>query len=65
MTCWKIGPGLWTALAWGAGFSAVSAQQFDSQQIQIITDTAASICNEVSEAKGGKTNLEIEGEVKS
>ncbi len=57
--------GLCAALACGVGFSAASAEQLNRQQIQLIQDTAASICNTVKEAKGQKTDLQLEGEVKA
>jgi len=39
------------------------ANDLDPQQIKIIQDTAASICNTVSQAKGTKTTAELQGEV--
>lgn len=63
MTYWKLGLGLSVMLAWGVGVSAASAQQLNPQQIQLIKDTAISICNTVKEAKGEKTDVQIQGEI--
>jgi len=45
----------------------VAAQGLDPTQIKIIKDTAAEICNniEVEKVKGGKTDLELQGDVKA
>jgi hypothetical protein len=52
--------GLCFVLAW----AAASAQaQLNQDQIQNIKDMAASICNTVSEAKGHKSDLQIQGDV--
>src|SRR4051794_17269939 len=47
------------------GISAAYAQQLNPQQIQLIKDTAASVCNTVKEAKGQKSDLQIQGDVKA
>ena len=65
MTNWAGALGLSITLAWGASFSSVLAQQLNPQQIQIIKDTAASICNTVKEAKGQENDIQIEGDVKA
>lgn len=65
MSAWKTNRRLFAALAWGATVSVASAQPFDPQQIQIIKDTAASICNAVKNERGNKSGVEIEGEVKA
>lgn len=65
MSYWKIGLILGAMLAWSVGLPTASAQQLNPQQIQLIKDTAASICNTVGEAKGQKSNLQIEGDVKA
>jgi hypothetical protein len=39
------------------------AQQLTADQIQTIKETAASICNTVNEAKGRKSDSQIQGEV--
>src|SRR5262249_44580186 len=61
MTHWKPG-GLMAVLAWSTILSPASAQ-LNREQIQIIRDTAASICDTVKEAKGQKRNLELRGDV--
>jgi len=63
MTRWKAERYLCAALAWWISLPAASAQQLNSQQIQIIRDTAASICNTVKEAKGQKSESQIQGDV--
>jgi len=50
-------------MAWNLGISASLAQQFNPQQIQMIRDTAASICNTVKEAKGRKSDAQLQGDV--
>jgi len=40
------------------------AEQFDAQQIAIIKDTAASICNSVKDIKGSKTDIQVKGEIR-
>jgi hypothetical protein len=47
------------------GVVAASAQQLNAVELQLIRDTATSICNTVKEAKGQKTDLQLEGEVKA
>jgi hypothetical protein len=47
----------------GMQLSAYSAQ-LDPQQMGLIRDTAASICNTVKDIKGEKTYAQIQGEVK-
>src|SRR5260370_11506669 len=64
MSYCKSGMGVCAVLACGVSVSA-SAQQLNPQQIQIIQDTAAAICNTVKEAKGQKSDLQIQGEVKA
>jgi hypothetical protein len=58
----KSGPCIIFALAWGVGGSAVSAQQLNSQQTQLITNTAASICNTIKEVKGKKSDLQLQSD---
>src|SRR6516164_528129 len=65
MTNWKRALGLSLALGSGASISSALAQQLNSQQIQMIRDTAASICNTIKEAKGQKSDVQIEGDVKA
>jgi hypothetical protein len=47
------------------GIPAAYAQQLNSQQIQLIKDTAASVCDTVKEAKGQKSDIQIQGDVKA
>jgi hypothetical protein len=54
---------LCAAIAWSMGISGILAQQFNPQQIQMIKETAASICNSVKEAKGQKSEVQIQGDV--
>jgi len=54
-----------TAVAWSVAISGSSAQQLNPQQIQMIRDTTASICNTVKEAKGQKSDVQIQGDVKA
>jgi hypothetical protein len=63
MTNWKPALGLCAVLASGAAIPSALAQQ--QQQIQIILDAAASVCNTVKEAKGHKGEVQIEGDVKA
>jgi hypothetical protein len=63
MNCLK--PALYAVLALSISVSATSAEQLNKAQIQIINDTAASICNTVNEAKGQKSTAQIEGDVKA
>jgi hypothetical protein len=63
MIRWKAKLYLFAALVWYISPSAASAQQLNPQQIQIIKDTAASICNTVKEAKGQKSESQIQGDV--
>ena len=52
MTSWRRSLGLFVALASGAGdISGTLAQQLNQQQIYLINDTAASICNTVKRGK--------------
>jgi hypothetical protein len=44
--------------------SGAHSAQLDPQQIALIRDTAASICNTVKDIKGEKTYAQIQGEVK-
>jgi len=48
-----------------SGIPGVSAQPLNAQQIQIIKDTAASICNTIKEAKGKKSDFQIQGDIKA
>ena len=43
----------------------VHAQDLNQQQLKLIQDFAASICNTVGEAKGNKSTAQIEGDVKA
>jgi hypothetical protein len=45
--------------------TAVHAAQLDDHQLQLIRDTAASICDTVKEAKGQKSDVQIRGDVKA
>ena len=63
MIYWKSGIGLLAALVWGVAISPALA--LDPQQIQLIRDTAASICNTIKEAKGQKTDVQLQGDVKA
>jgi hypothetical protein len=65
MMSWKAELYLCTALAWWVSLPAAAAQQLNPQQIQIIKDAAASICNTVKEAKGQKSESQIQGDVKA
>jgi hypothetical protein len=65
MTNWGSALGLPVALALAANISSAGAQQLNPQQIQIIRDTAASICNTAKEAKGQKSDIQIQGDVKA
>ena len=62
---WRPVLGLPVALALAANISSAVAQQLNPAEIQIIRDTAASICNTVKEAKGQKSDVQIEGDVKA
>ena len=63
MTYWKPQLSLYTVLAWCVGIAAASGQQLNPQQIELIRDTAASICNTVKEAKGQQSDVQIQGDV--
>jgi hypothetical protein len=52
------------ALTLATQLSAAQSAQLDPQQMTLIRDTAASICNTVKEIKGEKTDAQIQGEVK-
>ncbi len=52
---------LYIAFAFTAG--AASAEPFNAQQIQTIRDTAASICTTIKEARGQKTDVQVQGEI--
>jgi hypothetical protein len=52
------------ALTLGIELSSAHSAQLDPQQIALIRDTAASICNTVKDIKGEKTYAQIQGEVK-
>jgi hypothetical protein len=60
MSYWKIA--LYAMLASGVSISAASAQ-LNAQQIQIIQETAASICNTVREAKGQNSDVRVQGDI--
>jgi hypothetical protein len=51
-------------LAWAAGTLIAMAQELNPQQIQLIRDTAASICNTVRDTKGVKNDLQIQGDIR-
>ncbi len=53
------------ALAFALAAPAGHAAQLDDHQLQLIRETAASICNTVKEAKGTKDDVLIEGDVKA
>src|SRR4051794_10122643 len=61
----KLGLSLCAALAWEVGVVAASAQQLNARDLQEIRDTAKSICETIKEAKGQKTDLQLESEVKA
>lgn len=65
MPNWKRALGLSVALASSASISSALAQEFNPQQIRMIRDTAASICNTIKEAKGQKSDVQLEGDVKA
>jgi hypothetical protein len=65
MTYWKHLLRVWVALTWALGVSVTSAQQLNPQQLQIIRDTATSVCNTIRDVKGQKNDLQIQGEVKT
>jgi len=65
MTHWKLAISSWAVLAWGAGCSAALAENFDQQQLKIIKDTASSICDGIREARGQKSDIQLQGEVKA
>lgn len=48
----------------GIELSAAHSAQLDPQQIGLIRDTAASICNTVKDIKGERTDVQVQGEVK-
>jgi hypothetical protein len=52
-------------LALSVGVPIARAQQLNSQQIQLIKDTAGTICNTVGAVKGQKTDFQIQGDVKA
>jgi hypothetical protein len=62
MANWKPGLGLCVVLA--LGLSVLPASALNEQQIQLIKDTAASICNTVQGAKGQKSEVQLQGDVK-
>jgi hypothetical protein len=61
----KSALGLCAALACAIGALPASAEQLNPQQIRLIQETAASICVTVKEAKGQKTDYQLEGQVKA
>jgi hypothetical protein len=65
MTHGKPGLGLLALLACSVIVTPASAQQLNPQQVQLITNTAASICNTIKEAKGQKDDLQLQGDVKA
>jgi len=54
---------LCAAAACLSGLSAASGQQLNPQQIQMIKDVAVSICNTIKEAKGQKSDVQLQGDV--
>jgi hypothetical protein len=65
MTYCKLSPSFYVALVWGLRVSAASAQQLSPEQFQLIKETAESICDTVKEAKGKKSDVQIQGDVKA
>ena len=64
MIYWKSGLGLMAVLAWSVIVSPASAQQLNPQQeMQLITETAATICDTVKDAKGKKSDVQLQGDV--
>ena len=61
-TFWKLI--LSIALVWGIGASGAAAQ-LKPEQIQIIKDAAAAICNTVRDARGKKSDVQIQGDIKA
>ncbi|OSJ36891.1 hypothetical protein BSZ19_02030 [Bradyrhizobium japonicum] len=47
-----------------SGWSAL-AEPLNPEQVKLINDTAASICNTIKEARGQKTDVQVEGDVKA
>ena len=60
----EIGLGLCAALACAIGAPA-SAQQLNSEQIRLIEHTVAAICDTVKEARGQKSAVQLQGDVKA
>ena len=55
----------WAVFLCAAGLAPVAALDFNAEQLQLIQNTAASICNTVKDAAGKKTDLAISGDVKA
>ncbi len=53
------------AVQYAATLQVASAQQLNPQQVQLIKDIAVTICNTVKEAKGHKTALQVQGDVRT
>src|SRR5260370_37884613 len=65
MRSWKMGLGICIVLFGCTNGWCASAEQLNPEQIKLINDTAASICNTVKDAKGHKTDVQVEGDVKA
>ena len=57
--------GMFAAMAWIASVAGSFAEQLNTQQLQMIKDTAASICTTVKEAKGQKSDIQVQGDIKA
>src|SRR5260221_4692912 len=57
--------GLYAVIATFLSVSGAWTDQLNPQQIQMIKDTAASICTTIKEAKGKMTQSQLEGNVKA
>jgi hypothetical protein len=57
--------GLCAALAYGIAVPTASAQQLNSDQIQLIERTVATICNTVKETRGTKSAVQLQGDIKA
>ena len=65
MKRWKFGFSLCAGLACSTGSPAVFADPLNQQQIQLIRETASSICNTVNDMKGERSNLALQGDIKA
>jgi hypothetical protein len=55
-----------SAMTWVTAIQGSQAQQqLSPEQVQMIRDTAASICNTVKEAKGQESDVQIQGDVEA